>query len=73
MRKTLRASVLVLTLGCQTFAGIIHNPAPQPPPPPPPASADEPTTDGDVQCPIMTDETTTQVVLTLLNSALTLL
>lgn len=72
MRKAFRATALVFALSCPAFAGIIHTPGtPQPPPPPP--SADEPTTNGDVQCPIETDETTTQVVLTLLNSALTLL
>jgi hypothetical protein len=72
MRKALRATVFALALSCPTFAGIIHTPGtPQPPPPPP--SSDEPTTNGQMHYPVTTDETTTGVVLTLINSALTLL
>ena len=50
MRKTLRASVLIFALCGTAFAGDISNPsAPQPPPPPSGMTAEEPTTDGEMQ------------------------
>jgi len=63
MRKTLGAYLLVLVLGCPVFAGVIHNPEPQPPageihnPEPQPPTP---------------EETAVEVALILLNSILTL-
>lgn len=50
MRKCLRAFALTLALGSPTFAGIIHTP---PPTDPPPQTAQAPTTDGEMNCPLV--------------------
>ena len=58
MRKSLRASVLLLALCCPALAGDIPNPAVAPPPP---SATEEVTTDGDIPCPSLVE-----FVLTLL-------
>ncbi len=57
MRKSLRASVLLLALCCPVIAGTMPCP---PVAPPPPQAAEEATTDGDMHFPL------TEFVLTLL-------
>ncbi len=57
MRKSLRASVLVLALAFSAHAGEIPCP---PVAPPPPQAAEEATTDGDIHYPL------TEIFLTLL-------
>ena len=49
MRKTLRASVLVLALCCPAFAGDIPNPVYVPTPQPKASAVQEPAADGDVE------------------------
>lgn len=49
MRKTLRASALVLALAFPAHAGLIPNP---PVAPPPPSAAEGQATDGDMHFPI---------------------
>jgi hypothetical protein len=72
MLKTLRASALLLALCCPAFGGDIPNPpAPQPPPPAPTNAVQEPE-DGEILTPPTAQETTIQVALTLLQSALSL-
>lgn len=46
MRKSLRASVLLLALCCPAFAGVMTCPGVEPPPP---QSTQEATTDGEMQ------------------------
>ncbi len=50
MRKSLRASVLILALACSALAGEIPTP---PAPQPPPQSAQEATTDGTMDTPLL--------------------
>lgn len=69
MRKTLRASLLLLVLSCSAHAGLIPNDKTPPPPPPPPAEAEPgliPNDDTD-------GETATGVVLSMMQNLLALL
>lgn len=63
MRKTLRASALVLALAFSAHAGHIPNP---PVAPPPPSAAEEQTAEGDMHFPIA------DTALSLLGSVLAL-
>lgn len=71
MRKTLRASLLLLVLSCSAHAGVIPNDrTPPPPPPPPPTEPAEgviPNDSGDGE-----GETATEITLSLLQSLLAL-
>ncbi|HWS54728.1 MAG TPA: hypothetical protein VN228_11405 [Pyrinomonadaceae bacterium] len=64
MRKAFSVAVLVLALGCPAFAGIIHNPEPQPVT----ATTQEPA-GGEIPNP----PTAVEIVLSLLSGVLPLL
>jgi len=65
MRKVFRVAALVLALSCPAFAGIIHNPAPQPAT----ATTQETSAGGEIHTPL----TTVEIVLSLLSGVLPLL
>ncbi len=68
MRKTLRASVLMLALYCPALAGEIHNPAPTPMPP----AATEEKTQGEIHNPLTEVEAAAQIALDIAASVLPL-
>ncbi len=73
MRNSLRATILTLLLAASTYAGEMQFPMTPPPPPPAPQSAttgQEPE-GGEIES--GQPDTTTQIILTLLNSTLSLL
>jgi hypothetical protein len=70
MRKVFRASLLLIALSCPTFAGIIHNPPPEPSPAPT-SSVQEPI-DGTLPNSIETEYVAVEVTLNLLQVILPL-
>lgn len=73
MRKAIRVSLLVLALASATYAGDIPFGSPTPPPPPPPQSAQTEQESEGGWMPNGEPESATEIVLTLINSALSLL
>jgi len=80
MRKIIRTSLLILVLSCSAYAGDIPNNVTGNTPPPPPTSQTEPpastttqeTADGDIPNNQPTESTATEVMLSLLQSVLSL-
>ena len=76
MRKTLRASILLLALSGSAYAGIISNDNPQPPPPTTTATATTETggepANATATAPT-TEPTATEIVVNLLQTALAIL
>lgn len=70
MRKTLSVAALILALSCPVYAGIMHNPAPQPTPA---NTMQEPAAPDTVEEPTTTDEGTAGATDILTQAALDLL
>lgn len=68
MRKTLRASVLLIALSGSAFAGDMSNPSAPQPPPPPSMTAEETATHGVMET--GTADSFTETLLSVLETAL---